>query len=278
LLIGTVEDNASMPNFRVRAFDTPPDLSPQRLNGRRQLLSALDSSPSGPDQTGAPGDFRNFQERAFDLVTRSEARRAFDLGQEAGKVRDRYGRHPLGQNLLLARRLIEAGVRLVNAVAWMGNTTASNATWDMHGGMQGVDSIFGTGPYGLGFALPRLDQAVSALLEDLQERGLLQDTLVVLAGEFGRTGKISTTGAPGRDHWSACYSAMLAGACIRGGTVYGASDKNGAYVKDRPVSPEDFAATLFHALGVPPETGLSRADGLLSRPVSTGQPIADLFG
>ncbi len=129
-----------------------------------------------------------------------------------------------------------------------------------------------TGAFGLGWALPNLDQAVSALLIDLEVRGLLENTLVVLVGEFGRSPKIVKAG---RDHWPACYSALLAGAGIRGGRVHGASDAQGGYVKDSPVTPERFGATLFHALGVPPETRLG-ADGF-TRPASSGQPLVELF-
>jgi len=212
----------------------------------------------------------------MDLVTGPEARRAFDLERESIQIRDRYGRHPLGQNLLLARRLIEAGVRLVSVNAWIGFPTKRNEineqTWDMHGNDV---SIFGTQWRGLGFALPRFDTALTALLEDLEVRGLLENTLVVVVGEFGRTPKITNNPQPGREHWASCYSAMLAGGGIRGGMVYGASDRDGAYVKDKPVAPEDFGATLFHALGVPPETRLG-ADGF-THPASTGQVIEDLL-
>lgn len=217
-----------------------------------------------------------FQERAVDLVTGPEARRAFDLGLEPTPTRDRYGRHALGQNLLMARRLIESGVRLVSVTAWAGLPPGERfrnvQTWDMHGGGAGLGSIFGTGAFGLGWALPNVDQAVSALLEDLELRGLLDSTLVVMVGEFGRSPRIVNTG---RDHWPACYSAMLAGAGIRGGHVHGSSDRQGAYVRDGAVRPEAFGATLFHALGIPPETRLS-PDGF-TRPASTGQPILSLF-
>jgi hypothetical protein len=256
---------------------TAPDLPPSRLEGRRHLLESLAPSRGAP-AAGAES-LRYFQEQAFDVLSRPQVLESFDLEREPPKVRERYGRHPLGQNLLLARRLIEAGVRLVSVNAWVGVSPGfrmfSNATWDMHGGVQGVDSIFGKGTYGLGFALPRLDQAVAALLDDLGQRGLLRDTLVVLVGEFGRTPKISTNGAPGREHWPNCYSALLAGAGVRGGAVYGASDRIGAYVKDHPVTPEDFGATLLRALGVPPQTRLS-PDGA-PRLASTGEPIEALF-
>jgi arylsulfatase A-like enzyme len=143
----------------------------------------------------------------------------------------------------------------------------------MHGNGAGLGSIFGTGHFGLGWALPRVDEAVSALIEDLDQRGLLESTLVVMAGEFGRSPAISNAG---RDHWPACYSALLAGAGIKPGLVHGASDKNAGYVRDNPVSPESFGATLFHALGVSPETRLG-LDGF-TRPASAGTPVEALFG
>lgn len=271
LRVGTDLDNPSAPGFRVRAFDPPADVSRERLHGRFDLLRRVDPS------TATGENLQRFRERALDLVTGPEARRAFDLEREPVPLRDRYGRHPLGQNLLMARRLIEAGVRLVSVTAWTGVPPGERfrnvQTWDMHGDGAGLGSIFGHTAFGLGWALPNLDQSVSALLEDLERRGLLENTLVVMVGEFGRSPRISSGG---RDHWPACYSAMLAGAGIRGGLVYGASDQQGAYVKDRPVSPENFGATLYHALGIPPETRLG-ADGF-TRPASAGLPILDLFG
>lgn len=147
--------------------------------------------------------------------------------------------------------------------------------WDLHGNNE-QGNMFSPDKGGLPWSAPQMDQAVSALLEDLAERGLLDSTLVIIGGEFGRTPRISPKPAPGRDHWPACFSMLLAGAGIHGGTVYGTSDKQGAYVKDRLVSPEDFGATIYQALGVPLETRLS-PDGA-TRPVSTGHPIQELFG
>ena len=277
LRIGTDLDNPSAANFRVSALDAPPDVPAARLLERKQLLVNLETASSSLRQTTMGGNLQRFQERAVDLVTGPDARRAFDLNQETVAMRDHYGRHPLGQNLLMARRLIEAGVRLVSVTAWAGTPPTEKfrnvQTWDMHGNGAGLGSIFGTGAYGLSWALPNVDQAVSSLLLDLEERGLLDNTLVVMVGEFGRSPKISNAG---RDHWPACYSSLLAGAGIRGGRVYGASDKNGGYVRDQPVSPENFGATLFHSLGVSPETRLG-ADGF-THPASAGQPILDLFG
>lgn len=277
LRIGTDLDNPSSAEFRVTVFDPPADVSVEKLRARHELLCNLEPA-SNRLAASAPGRaLHGFQERALELVAGDEARRAFDLSREEAAARDRYGRHPLGQNLLMARRLIEAGVRLVSVTAWTGTAVGEQfrnvQTWDMHGNGPGLGSIFGTGSYGLSFALPRVDQAVSALLDDLHQRGLLESTLVVMVGEFGRTPKINNAG---RDHWPACYSALLAGAGVRGGAVYGASDKSGAYVRDCPVSPEDFGATLFQALGVPPGTRLG-ADGF-THPASTGQPVERLFG
>ncbi|MBI1913549.1 MAG: DUF1501 domain-containing protein [Planctomycetes bacterium] len=277
LRVGNDLDNPSVPNFRVGAFDPPRDVPLPRLHARQALLGRVEPGTS-PMLRARPADaLRRFQERAVELLTGPEARRAFDLDREPASVRDRYGRHPLGQNLLMARRLIEAGVRLVSVTAWCGTPPGERfrnvQTWDMHGDGAGLGSIFGTGAYGLGWALPRVDEAVSALLLDLEQRGLLASTLVVMVGEFGRSPKIVRAG---RDHWPSVYSALLAGAGVRGGTVHGASDKIGGYVRDNPVSPEDFGATLFQALGVPPETRLG-ADGF-THPVSTGRPVPGLFG
>jgi uncharacterized protein (DUF1501 family) len=271
VLIGTSHtDNVATPGYKVKAFDTDAGLPIDRLESRRELLDQLQP---------ARGGIRAHQERAFELLTGPAARKAFDIEQESDRTRDRYGRNPLGQNLLLARRLIEAGVRLVGVVAWTGMKPGekflSIETWDMHGNAN--VGIFDDGWNGLGFALPRCDQAVAALLEDLDVRGLLDDTLVVLIGEFGRTPRISLGGTkvPGRDHWPRCYSAMLAGAGIRGGAIYGSSDKIAAYPKDNPVSLEDFTATLYTALGIDPGTRLS-PDGF-TRPASMGTPVKDLL-
>jgi len=275
LRVGMDQDNPAAPNFRFRAFDSAADVPMPRLRERTGLLTAFENGSRVSNLSGS--NMRGFQERAVELIAGPSARRAFDLEHEPGAVRDRYGRHPLGQNLLMARRLIEAGVRLVSVTAWTGlppgEAFRNVQTWDMHGQGAGLGSIFGTGAFGLGWALPRVDEALSALLEDLELRGLLETTLVVMVGEFGRTPRISNAG---RDHWPNVYTALLAGAGIRGGALYGASDQIGAYVRDDPVSPESFGATLFHALGVPPETRLG-ADGF-THPASAGQPILRLFG
>ena len=264
MLIGEKhDDNPASPDFRVRAFDAQNDVALKRWQQRRSLLQGLQHNSS----VGTTAEFESqslYQEKSFDLLHGSAAKTAFDISQEDDKTRDRYGRNPLGQNLLLARRLIEAGARLVNVVAWTGLSDGekfvSVETWDMHGNAD--VGIFENGWNGLPFALPRTDQAVGTLLEDLSDRGLLESTLVVLVGEFGRTPEIKR-GAKriGRDHWPACYSAMLAGARIQGGTVYGESDKS--------------AATLFAAMDIDPGSRLS-PDGF-TVPASRGNPIRALL-
>lgn len=274
LMIGGSANNPSMSTYRVSELDTVAGTSPERTLERHELLRRLE--PTNTHHAAANWD--DLQQRAVEMATRPDARRAFAVEHEPSRVRDRYGRHPLGQYLLMARRLVEAGVGFVSVNGWCGYAPgessqggAASFTWDMHGGGMGQGNIFGTGSYGLGWALPRLDEALSALLEDLDQRGLLKTTLVVVVGEFGRTPKItSTKGINGRNHWPQCFSAMLAGAGIRSG-VYGASDKIGAYVKDNPVRPQDLGATLYHALGVPLNTQVG------SRPITTGEPIVQLF-
>ncbi len=271
------DDNPASPDFRVRAFDAQGDVTPHQTQQRRELLQGIQRlSPLGG--TSEFDAFQLYQQRSFDLLHGTAAKTAFNINQEDAKLRDRYGKNPLGQNLLLARRLIESGVRLVNVVAWTGladgETFVSVETWDMHGNAD--VGIFEDGWNGLPFALPRTDQAVATLLEDLSDRGLLDSTLVVLVGEFGRTPEIKKGARRiGRDHWPQCYSALLAGAGIRGGSVYGESDKRAAFVKTCPVTLEGFTATLFAAIDINPASRLS-PDGF-TIPASSGEPIATLL-
>ncbi|MFL5244114.1 MAG: DUF1501 domain-containing protein [Gemmataceae bacterium] len=280
LFVGSAENHPAMPGFRPPDVFTAPDTS-ERMRGRRLLVDSLDRTGNPSEGLHATKEWQEMHRHAFDLATSSGARQAFDVERENPKVRDHYGRHPLGQNLLLARRLVESGVGFVTVNGWTGTAPGQggggppSSSWDMHGGEMGMGNAFGSGSYGMGWCLPCLDEALSALLTDLQERGLLESTLVVVSGEFGRTPKINTNqGIPGRQHWPACYSAILAGAGIRGGTVYGESDKIGAYVKDKPVRPQDLGATIYHALAVPANS-LTTKEGA-ARPLTTTEPILDL--
>jgi hypothetical protein len=274
LFVGSADNHPAKPGFKA------PDVfaaneTPERMRGRRDLLDHLEHQREG--------NWREVHDRGFELATASGPRRAFEVDREDPRLRDRYGRNPLGQNLLLARRLVEAGVGFVTVNGWTGPAAGKvengppSSSWDMHGAEMGMGNAFGSGSYGMGWCLPVLDAALSALIEDLESRALLASTLIVCVGEFGRTPRINqNNNIPGRQHWPHCYSGILAGGGIRGGMVYGESDKIGAYVKDRPVRPQDFSATIFHALGVQFESKVTK-DGL-SKPLSTGTPLLDLFG
>jgi hypothetical protein len=280
LFVGSANNNPALANFKVPE-ELLPAVEPERQQQRRQLLTSLTSAEQASEVNRPTAEWQDLHRRAFELTSGPGGRQMFDLQREPTTVRDRYGRHPLGQNLLLARRLVEAGVGFVTVNGWTGPAPAGgggapSSSWDMHGGHMGMGNAFGSGSYGMGWCLPRLDEALSALLVDLRDRGLLESTLVVVVGEFGRSPKINTQSEPGRLHWPDCYSAILAGAGIRGGAVYGESDKIGAYVKDKPVRPQDLGATIYHALGVPLDLRLG-SDGF-TRPITTGEPILDLFG
>ncbi len=279
--VGYELDNPTSSTFRVSDFDPPVGISLEEVEQRRRLLTSLDRDSSGAT---APSfdQYDRHQQKAWELMTGPAARRAFELAHESDTLRDKYGRHPLGQYCLMARRLIESGVRLVTVTAWPGlapgeTTPTVRQVWDAHDNyyLDG-DSMYGNGPYGLKWSLPRLDQALAALLDDMHDRGLLDDTLIAVVGEFGRTPKFGDTGR-GREHWPHCYTALLAGAGIRGGTVYGESDRDGAYVAGgRPISHVDFGATLFDTLGIPPETRYG-PDGFSFR-VNEGEPLREIFG
>ncbi len=231
-----------------------------RLPERRTLLAAVERRRQALDQAAVVRTLDRHHARAFDLVTSAETRRAFDLFRENERTRDRYGRSPFGQGLLLARRLVEAGVRLVTV-----NWARDDAFWDTH-----ADN-FNQLKTSL---LPPFDRGFAALVDDLHERGLLEETLVVCLGEFGRTPRINAQA--GRDHWAACNTVVLAGAGIRSGQVLGASDRHAAYPVTPPVSPSDLAATIYHALGIDPYT-LLRDPLDRPLPLCTGRPLTALW-
>lgn len=276
VFVGSAQNHPAMDDFQ------PPEIydlgDSDRLNQRRGLLGKLESKALAKDAAGT--DWVELREKGYEAMTRSEGREAFQLDREPAKVRDRYGRHPLGQNLLLARRMVEAGVRFVTVNGWTGQAPHDTAgppssSWDMHGGNMGMGDAFGTGSYGMGFCLPRLDQALAALLTDLKERGMLDNTLVVVTGEFGRTPKVLTQLPPGRQHWPQCFSAILAGAGIAGGQVYGKSNKHGEYPTSNPIRPEELAATIYHALDIPLNEPQNNTG--IFRPLTTGKPVLELF-
>lgn len=277
VFVGSAENHPAMADFK------PPEIydsyDATRFDERKLLLGSLESRSLDRDQQVK--DWSNLREKTYDAMTRAEGREAFELHREPAEVRQRYGMHPLGQNLLLARRMVEAGVRFVTVNGWTGQAEHDkqgppSSSWDMHGGNMGMGNAFGTGSYGLGFCLPRLDQALAALLTDLKERGMLDNTLVVVTGEFGRTPFVLKQDPPGRQHWPACFSSILAGAGIAGGRVYGKTNKLGEYPTQNPVRPEELAATIYHALDIPINNPQD-ASGI-SRSLTTGKPILELFG
>jgi hypothetical protein len=230
-----------------------------RLGSRRALLHHLRTSGPALEQVAGMRNLDDFRRRAFELLAARTTRDAFNVGNEPARISDQYGPSPFGQNCLLARRLVEAGVPMVTVYCF------GNRDWDTH------DCNFHRLQNTL---LPPTDQGMAALIEDLDQRGLLDETLVVWMSDMGRTPRIN--GGAGRDHWSFCYSVVLAGGGIRAGEVFGASDRSAAYPAERQVSPPDLAATIYHCLGIDPRTHVEDQQG---RPlvVSTGNPIRALL-
>ena len=242
------------------------DITPLQLGRRQSLLSQLEERFRRSD--GSLRTYNSFQQQAFDLLTSGQARQAFNIAQEPEIVRDRYGRNRWGQSVLLARRLVEAGVRLVH-VHWPrepGDNASDNPLWDTHA--QNADRVEDV-------LCPMFDVGFSALIEDLDQRGLLDETLVVTIGEFGRTPKINGNG--GRDHWGSVFSFAMAGAGISGGQVYGSSDKNGGFPASNRVQPGDLTATMFHLLGVPHQGHFLDAQDRPHR-LTDGEPLWKMLG
>jgi Protein of unknown function (DUF1501) len=248
--------------FAIEGLDPGEGVRLDRTNRRVSLLEQFDARRRDLDRTVRERDFDQFRRRALSLVVSESTRRALDIRLEPERIRDQYGRHLFGQSTLVARRLVEAGARFVT----VHYDACDGYGWDSHVHSDDVRHHL----------LPTFDQALSALLSDLNARGLLEETLVVALGEMGRTPQ--PTPRWGRGHWSTLFPAVLAGAGIRGGTVFGASDKDAAHVVDHPVSPESLAATVYHALGIDHEM---RVTDPLGRPVPIvdgGRPVLDLFG
>jgi hypothetical protein len=252
------------PLFQAPHLQLPGYLPVGRVQERRSLLEHFEQQRRAIDDQAETMD--RFEQQAMGLLTSGRVRRAFHLDEEGPRVLDAYGRHQFGKSFLLARRLVEAGVRLVQV--HVGN----QETWDTH--ERAFINL-------KDFLLPPFDQALSALLDDLHERGMLEDTLIVTGGEFGRTPKIfafsgAISGMPGRDHWGAVQSCLFAGGGVRGGSVVGSSDKQGGFPHTCPCTPADLAATVFSTLGIDPRLEFRDAQG---RPLvlCEGRRIEELF-
>ncbi len=254
----------------VDGVGLPDGVDALRSGSRRGLLEELDARQNRIEQDGRLETMDALYRRAFELMTSSRAKRAFDLEQEPAANRDRYGRHTMGQGALLARRLVEAGVPFVTVFS---HTQVDNGSWDTHNKHDERSKKD---------LLPPADQSLSALLIDLARTGMLDDVLVIWMGEFGRTPRRgvqfsnNTNNVGGRDHWCNAYSVVMAGGGVKGGQVVGSSDRLGAYPKDRPVHISDLAATIYHAMGVDPRTQLNDVQGRL-RFICDGQPVHELF-
>jgi hypothetical protein len=258
----------SAPDFKVPDMLPPDYIAAVRVDRRRSWRSAIDQSVSYFESNQDARLMDATFSQAYTLMTSAKAREAFELGQEPDAVRERYGKNRFGQGCLLARRLIERDVRFVTIN--MFETVFNEITWDIHGSapfspISAYRDLLG----------PMFDNAYSSLLEDLQQRGLLQNTLVLAMGEFGRTPKINPAG--GRDHWPQCWSIVMAGGGIKGGQVVGASDEIGAAPQDHPVNPAEVAATVYHLLGIDLELELPGPQGRPLPVVVRGtQPIMEL--
>ncbi|MGI8784581.1 MAG: DUF1501 domain-containing protein [Acidobacteriota bacterium] len=264
-----LNSDPSEPDFKVPDL-LPPDYIPAvRVEGRKSLRQLIDGSIShleaSPDARLLDSNF----DQAYRLMSSTTAREAFEISKESEEVRDRYGRNRFGQSCLLARRMVERGVRFVTVN--MFETVFNEITWDIHG-----SAPFSPISCYRDLIGPMFDNAYSSLLEDLAQRGLLANTLVLAMGEFGRTPKVNPAG--GRDHWPNCWTVLMAGGGVKGGQVVGSSDEIGGYPKDRPISPAQVAATVYHSLGINLETELP---GLQSRPIPVvdfgTEPIRELF-
>jgi hypothetical protein len=252
-----IERDPSAADFNVQTLNLPADVSGARLSQRRKLMDSIDVKV-------AASNMSTYYKTAFSLLNSETVRRSLRIGDEPEAVRERYGRTRFGQSLLLARRLAEGGVRFITVYDGIRNGQLAN--WDSHSDnfARHRDVL-----------IPPTDHGYAALIEDLDERGLLDETLVIALGEFGRTPQIN--GGGGRDHWPDCFHVLLAGGGIRGGAVYGSSDNIGAYPETNPVTPGDLAATLFWRFGIDPKHEIHDITGQPYR-LADGQPLVELFG
>ncbi|HEX8200946.1 MAG TPA: DUF1501 domain-containing protein, partial [Isosphaeraceae bacterium] len=265
-----IGQDPSLPDFRLPELSLPASLPLERLDDRRGLLKLIDEQGDLLGWSGTARGIDDFYARALTMLASPQVKHAFDLSREDPKLRDAYGRTTYGQSCLLARRLIEAGVRFATVYYSASIGGKGSGGWDTHG------DNFNQLKERL---LPTTDQAVPTLIEDLASRGLLDETLILWMGEFGRSPKVTNTpkfGPDGRDHWPLCYTALFAGGGITPGAIYGSSDRIGAYPASDPVTPDDIAATLFWALGIDPRTEVQDTLGR-PLPIATGRPITAIF-
>jgi hypothetical protein len=255
------------PNFSLPELSLPSNLSAERLQHRREIQKIVDAQSRMMDYSAAARGLDAYYEKALAMLNSTRLRDAFNLSSEPEKLRESFGRSTHGQSLILARRLVEAGVKFVTVYFSdsIGGQSTSSGGWDTHGFNN--TRMF---PIIEKLHLPITNQTLPLFLKDLDDRGLLDTTLVVWMGEFGRTPRINSNIS--RDHWPQCYTVLLAGGGVKRGFVYGASDKNGEYPKENPVRPDDLAATMFYLLGIDPHT---QVKGVGDRPlrISEGNPI-----
>ncbi|MCH2609809.1 MAG: DUF1501 domain-containing protein [Pirellulales bacterium] len=266
-------DMNKMDRINIDDLKLRPEVHTNRLDRRARLRELINAGMPGIDKATSKYDLNKYYESALNLISSGRARDAFDLNKETNAVRDRYGRNTFGQCCLLARRLVEAGTRVVEVV-WPKVANSDNHSWDVHTGLTSRMK---------NQSAPMLDGGVSALIEDMDQRGMLEDTLVVAIGEFGRSPQrgVSTSGNSnsddGRDHWPYCYTALMAGAGIKRGSVYGESDKTGSAPLRDPVHPIELLATMYHSIGINPQ---SIVFNHLNQPreLVKADPVTALFG
>ncbi len=263
-------DDPNSANFKLPELSLPEGLSLDRLHRRREMQKLVDKQAKLLDHSAEVRGFDEYYDRAINMLTSDRVRQAFDLSAEPKEVRDRYGRTTYGQGCLLARRLVEAGTKFVTVYFSnsIGGRSTTEGGWDTHG-------FDGTRMYPIvkDYHFPITEQTLPTLMDDLEQRGMLDDTLVVWMGEFGRTPKINASAS--RDHWPGCYSVLLAGAGVKKGFIYGKSDDKGQFPDEHPVKPEDLAATIYYLLGIDPNSEIRDRN---NRPLFIGgKPVLEVI-
>jgi len=266
-----VTEDPNDANFKLPELSLPANLSPKRLSDRRAIQDLINRQTRLQEHARKAQGMNQYYQKALSMLQSPKVREAFDISREPEKLREQYGRTTYGQSLLLARRLVEAGVTFINVYfsRSIGGQKIGSGGWDTHG-------FNNTRMYPIlkGWHLPLTDKTLPVFLRDLDDRGLLDETLVVWMGEFGRTPKINKNIS--RDHWPQCYTALLAGGGVKRGFVYGESNKTGSYPDRDPVRPDDLAATMFSLLGIDPQTEVYDT---LNRPlpIAAGKPVTGLL-